>query len=135
MFCFLWLHVILKFYRILLDSSITPNHARIRDPYRIDVCPVVNSNLEYVHMRGEINSNRYDILFRLKISFRCSVSSLLVFTWTEAKRNSKRYGFHIIHFDRNEISNLNQFHNILRLVDVFPNFSFITSETMGDYYL
>ena len=29
----------------------------------------------------------------------------------------------------------NQFHNILRLFDVLPNFSLTTSETMGDYYL
>ena len=29
----------------------------------------------------------------------------------------------------------NQFHNILRLFDVSPNFPFTTSETMGDYYL
>ena len=27
------------------------------------------------------------------------------------------------------------FHNILRLFDVSPNFSFTTSETMRDYYL
>ena len=27
------------------------------------------------------------------------------------------------------------FHNILRLFDVSPNFSFTTSETMGNYYL
>ena len=31
--------------------------------------------------------------------------------------------------------NYNQFHNILRLFDVLPNFPFITSETIGDYYL
>ena len=30
---------------------------------------------------------------------------------------------------------LNQFHNILRLSNVFPNFPFTKSETMGDYYL
>ena len=29
----------------------------------------------------------------------------------------------------------NQFHNILRLLDVLPNFLFTTSETMGQYYL
>ena len=29
----------------------------------------------------------------------------------------------------------NQFHNILRLFDVSPNFSFTAGETMGDYYL
>ena len=29
----------------------------------------------------------------------------------------------------------NQFHNILRLFDVLPNFPFTTSETMCDYYL
>ena len=60
---------------------------------------------EYIHRRGEMNSNRYEISFRLKISLRCSVSSLLVLTWIEAKWNSKRYGFHTSHFDRNEISN------------------------------
>ena len=55
-------------------------------------------------MRGEMNSNRYDISFRLKISLRCSVSSLFVFTWIKLKWNSKRYGFHIGYFDRNKIS-------------------------------
>ena len=29
----------------------------------------------------------------------------------------------------------NQFHNILRLFAVLPNFPFTTSETIGDYYL
>ena len=33
------------------------------------------------------------------------------------------------------INGYNQFHNILRLFDVLPNFPFITSEKMGDYYL
>ena len=28
-----------------------------------------------------------------------------------------------------------QFHNILRLFDVFPNFPFTAIEAMGDYYL
>ena len=55
-------------------------------------------------MRDEMNSNRYEILFRLKISLRCQVGSLLVFTRIEVKRNSKLYRFHIGHFDRNEIS-------------------------------
>ena len=31
--------------------------------------------------------------------------------------------------------NYNQFHNILRLFDVLPNFPFTASEMMGDYYL
>ena len=56
-------------------------------------------------MRGEMNSNWYEISFQLKVSFRCSVSSLLVYTWIETKWNSNRYGFHIRHLDRNEISN------------------------------
>ena len=56
-------------------------------------------------MRGGMNSNQYEILFRLKISLRCSVSSLLVFTWIEAKWNSNWCGFHIGYFDRNKISN------------------------------
>ena len=29
----------------------------------------------------------------------------------------------------------NHFYNILRLLDVLPNFHFTTSEMMGDYYL
>ena len=33
------------------------------------------------------------------------------------------------------LSTYNQFHNILRLLDVLPNFLFTTSETMGHYYL
>ena len=34
-----------------------------------------------------------------------------------------------------KIQNYNQFHNILRLFDVLPNFPSTTSKTMGDYYL
>ena len=34
-----------------------------------------------------------------------------------------------------EILRDNDFHNVLRLFDVLPNFLFTTSETMGDYYL
>ena len=34
-----------------------------------------------------------------------------------------------------EVSFYNHFHNILRHVDVLPNFRFTASETMGDYYL
>ena len=29
----------------------------------------------------------------------------------------------------------NEFHNILRVFDVLPNFPFTSSETMGDYHL
>ena len=32
-------------------------------------------------------------------------------------------------------SSYNQFHKILRLFDVLPDFPFTTSETMGNYYL
>ena len=33
------------------------------------------------------------------------------------------------------LSAYNQFHNILRLFNVLPNFPLTASETMGDYYL
>ena len=36
---------------------------------------------------------------------------------------------------RGSFCTLNHFHNILRLFDVLPNFSFTTSETIRDYYL
>ena len=41
----------------------------------------------------------------------------------------------IIAFTINLLDTYNQFHNILRLSDVLPNFPLTTSETMGDYYL
>ena len=41
----------------------------------------------------------------------------------------------IIFDDKFDHSSINQFHNILRLLDVLPNFLFTTSETMGHYYL
>ena len=34
-----------------------------------------------------------------------------------------------------EVHAYNHFHNILRLFDVLPKFSFTVSETMGEYYL
>ena len=34
-----------------------------------------------------------------------------------------------------EILRDNDFHNVLRLFDVLPNFLFTTRETMGDYHL
>ena len=58
-------------------------------------------------MRAEMNSNRYQISFRLKTSLRCAAISLFVFTWIEAKWNSD---FLSIILDRNEISN---WHKIL----------------------
>ena len=61
-------------------------------------------------MRGEMNSNRYQISFRLKISLRWAAISLFVLTWIEVKWNSDQNGFLINNFDRNEISN---WHKIL----------------------
>ena len=43
------------------------------------------------------------------------------------KRMNKELGYWIFSYNR--------FHNVLRLFDVMPNFPFITSETMRDYYL
>ena len=43
-----------------------------------------------------MNSNRYEISLWLKISLRF---------WVRWNKTQKRYGFHIGHFDRNEISN------------------------------
>ena len=45
-------------------------------------------------MRGEMNSNRYEISFRLKISLRCSVSSLLCSH--ELRRNETQNGMDFI---------------------------------------
>ena len=43
--------------------------------------------------------------------------------------------FPVYDFKVNELRNYNQFHNILRLLDVLQTFPFATSETMCDYYL
>ena len=55
-------------------------------------------------MRGEMNWNRYEISFRLKI-FNLVFSQLFTCVHMNAVWNSNRYGFHIGHFDRNEILN------------------------------
>ena len=56
-------------------------------------------------MRGKMNLDRYEISIRLKISLQCLISSLLIFIWIEEKWSSRRYGFHISHFDRNGVQN------------------------------
>ena len=43
------------------------------------------------------------------------------------------YHSHLLH--RHLDISCNQFHNILELFDVLPNFPFTTAETMCDYYL
>ena len=50
--------------------------------------------LEYVHMRGEMNSNRYEISFRLKISF--GVQSALYLCSDELRRNEIQDGMDFI---------------------------------------
>ena len=59
--------------------------------------------------RREMNSNQYEVSFWLKISIRCSVSSLFVFSWIEVKWNSKRYRFRIGYFDWHEIFTWTEF--------------------------
>ena len=54
-----------------------------------------------------------------KLHFLCSVNNLAVNKDKKAKVNCTD----------------NDFHNILRLFDVLPNFPFTISETMRDYYL
>ena len=50
----------------------------------------------YVHMRGEMNSNRLEISFRWKILLQCSVCSLLVSTWNEGKWNESGMDFILV---------------------------------------
>ena len=76
-------------------------------------------------MRGEMNWNCYEISFRLKISLRCLVNFLFVFAWIESKWNSKRYVFHIGHFD-NEISN---WHEIFMWTE-FPKTKWISADPL-----
>ena len=89
--------MVAKFYFLILYKFDWRN-LNVFDDFRRNIL-----FLKYVHMRGEINSNRYEISFRLKISIWWPVSSLLVFTWIEVKWDSKWYGFHICNFDQNEI--------------------------------
>ena len=57
----------------------------------------------------------------------------LIIQKVSERTKSTKTNFEIIYFCRDIICN--QFHNILRLFDVLPNFPFTTSEMMGDYYL
>ena len=49
--------------------------------------------LEHVYMRPEVNSNRFDISLRGKVSLRCKVTSLSAFIWLWAEWKSLRYKF------------------------------------------
>ena len=44
------------------------------------------------------------------------------------------WGPHLGQRGQNQAQNYNHFHNILRLLDVLPNFPFTTSERMHGYY-
>ena len=55
----------------------------------------------------------------------------LVFSWLDIHFSFEHPFFYVLE----NSGAYNQFHNILRLFNVLPNFSFTTSETMGDYYL
>ena len=45
---------------------------------------------EHIYMRPEVNSNRFEISLRDKISRRCEVTSLLAFTWL--RRSETHFG-------------------------------------------
>ena len=61
-------------------------------------------HLEHIHMRPEVNSNRFEISLRDKISLRCEVTSLSAFTWLRAEWNSLRCKFHFGQVDQSEIT-------------------------------
>ena len=67
------------------------------------------NNFEHVYMRPEVNSNRFEISLRDKISLRCEVTSLAAFTWLRVEWNSLRCKFHFVQIDQSEISNRSEF--------------------------
>ena len=76
--------------------------------YKIQGCKLY-VGLEHVYMRLEVNSNRFEISFRDKISLWCEVTSLPAFIWLQAEWNSLRCKFDFGQFDRSEISNRSEF--------------------------
>ena len=65
------------------------------------VCKIGFTNWEHVYMRPKVNSNRFEISQRDKISLRCEVTSLSAFTWLQAEWNSLRCKFHFGQFRSN----------------------------------
>ena len=61
------------------------------------------SSLVHVYMRPEVNSDRFEI------SLRCKITSLSAFTWLRAEWKSLLCKFHFGQFDRSEISNRSEF--------------------------
>ena len=60
--------------------------------------------LEHVYMRAEVNWNLFEISYWGIISRQCKITSLLAFTWAQAKGNSRWCRFHFGQFDWSELS-------------------------------
>ena len=60
-------------------------------------------------MRPEVNSNRFEISLRGKVSIWCKVTSLSAFRWFQVKWNSLRCRFHFGQWNQSEISNCSHF--------------------------
>ena len=73
-------------------------------------------------IKTHINKIENGIIFKIKTGYYLEI---LTIETMKLLRSTKS----------NITKNNNQFHNILRLFNNLPNFSFSTSETMGDYYL
>ena len=80
--------------------------------------------LEYFHMRGEINSHRYEISFWLKISLRRSVSSLLALTWIKLKPSWISYLFFLTEMKFQTII-------IFSCEKKLPEVKWITADSLG----
>ena len=73
-------------------------------------------------IKTHINKIENGIIFKIKTGYYLEI---LTIETMKLLRSTKS----------NITKNNNHFHNILRLFNNLPNFSFSTSETMGDYYL
>ena len=75
----------------------------------IDLAGLFNTNYSTFTWDPKWTQTGLRFYFKSKISLRCNVTSLLAFTWIQAKWNSLRRKFHFGQFDQSKISNRSGF--------------------------
>ena len=93
--------------------------------YLLSLTQLVSQRKNFTEIRKRFGTHLYTssiLLNKVELSVLLVGLPGLIKHFAMISKKKKKYSY-------------NQFHNILRLFDVLPNFSFTTSETIDDYYM
>ena len=119
-------------YKIFFQLMVTVSKEKLNLQLPLIFYSSIRFVFETAFISEKIAENRFGALLEINDKF---ITKFNVFSYMilQFRLNSlKNFKTILDHFKNR---GYNQFHIILRLFDVLPNFPFITSETMGNYYL